>query len=46
MVINYFTCFIHDLLTFNNLQRLMIYSKFGLYLILLDKMYINTSHVY
>ncbi len=45
MVINCFTQFIHNLLTINNLYKHNIFFKLGLYLILLDKMYINISHV-
>jgi hypothetical protein len=46
MVINCFAHFIHNLLTICKLQKSTISFKFGLYLLLLDNMYINTSHVY
>ena len=46
MVINCYIQFIHDLLTINILYKRTIFFKLRLYLIILNKMYINNSHVY
>jgi hypothetical protein len=45
MVIKNSTYFIHKLLTTNILEKCIIFFKFGLYLILLHKMYISASPV-
>ena len=42
MVINCFSVFIHDLSTINNLLNSRIVLNLRVYLMLLDKMYINT----